>query len=169
MGDRDLLAGHLPMLYRTAWMLTGNEADAQDLAHDAMVAALTSLGRFRAEARVSTWLTAILINRHRTWRRAGAVRAAARETVAARSRGVAVDPGEELSVAEEAASLERALDRLTEDERLLVALSTYQGLDSTEIGGLLGRPPGTVRYQLHEAREKLKGFLLEKRGHDEQP
>jgi DNA-directed RNA polymerase specialized sigma24 family protein len=49
----------------------------------------------------------------------------------------------------------------------LVALSVYQGLDSTEIGGLLGKPPGTIRYQLHEAREKLRGILLEKRAHDE--
>ncbi len=167
MGDRDLLSGHLPMLYRTAWMLTGNEADAQDLAHDAIVAALTSLGRFRAEAQVSTWLTAILINRHRSWRRAGAVRAASGPEVAARSSRSAPDPGQEISAAEEKAALGRALDRLTDDERLLVALSIHQGLDSTEIGGLLGRPPGTIRYQLHEAREKLRGILLEKRAHDE--
>jgi len=167
MGDRDLLAGHLPMLYRTAWMLTGNEADAQDLAHDAMVAALSSLGRFRAEAQVSTWLTAILINRHRSWRRAGSVRTAAREAVATRSGRDVPDPGEEISAAEEKAALGRALDRLTDEERTLVALSIHQGLDSTEIGGILGRPPGTVRYQLHEAREKLRRILLEKRPHDE--
>ena len=167
MGDRDLLSEHLPMLYRTAWMLTGNEADAQDLAHDAMVAALSSLGRFRAEARVSTWLTAILINRHRSWRRAGAVRAASRPEVAAKLQGAASDPGREISAAEQKAALQRALDGLEEDERLLVALSVYQGLDSTEIGGLLGRPPGTVRYQLHATREKLKGILLENRPHDE--
>ena len=167
MGDRDLLSEHLPMLYRTAWMLTGNEADAQDLAHDAMVAALSSLGRFRAEARVSTWLTAILINRHKTWRRAGAVRSAAREAIATRSSRDVADPGEELSAAEENAALGRALDQLTDEERTLVALSIHQGLDSTEIGGILGRPPGTIRYQLHEAREKLRRILLEKRPHDE--
>ena len=167
MGDRDLLAAHLPMLYRTAWVLTGNEADAQDLAHDAMVAALTSLGRFRAEARVSTWLTAILINRHRTWRRAGAVRTAAREEIAARQPEAAPEPGDGLSAAEEKAALERALDRLTEGERALVALSVYQGLDSTRIAAVLARPAGTVRYQLHEAREKLRGFLLENHAHGE--
>ena len=165
MGDRDLLSEHLPMLYRTAWMLTGNEADAQDLAHDAMVAALTSLGRFRAEAKMTTWLTAILINRHRTWRRAGSVRAASRPEIEARARAVAAN--EEASSDEEKAALQGALDRLSTEERELVALSVYQGLDSTEIGGLLGRPPGTVRYQLHEAREKLKGYLLENRPHDE--
>jgi len=159
MGDRDILSEHLPMLYRTAWILTGNEADAQDLAHDAMVAALTSLGRFRAEARVSTWLTAILLNRYKTWRRAGAVRAAAGTEMAARAAGPAADPGAALAAAEQKAALQKALDRLSEDERMLVALSVYQGLDSTEIGDLLARPAGTVRYQLHEAREQLKGYF----------
>lgn len=167
MGDRDLLSEHLPMLYRTAWMLTGNEADAQDLAHDAMVAALTSLGRFRADALVSTWLTAILINRHRSWRRAAMVRAVSREAVAARAGQAATHADDELSAAEDRAALGRALDRLTDPERVLVALSIHQGLDSTEIGGLLGRPPGTVRYQLHEAREKLRRFLLENHAHDD--
>ena len=166
MGDRDLLSEHLPMLYRTAWMLTGNEADAQDLAHDAMVAALASLGRFRSEARMTTWLTAILLNRHRNARRAAAVRTAARAEVAARAAGEAPEPGAGISAAEEQAALGRALERLTEDERTLVALSINQGLDSTEIGGLLGRPPGTVRYQLHTAREKLRGLLMEDRPHD---
>ncbi len=165
MGERDLLAEHLPMLYRTAWMLTGNEADAQDLAHDAMVAALTSLGRFRAESRISTWLTAILVNRHRSGRRAAAVRTAARERVALRE--TAPEPGEAIAAGEEQAALARALDRLTEDERALVALSVYQGRDSAEIGEILGRPAGTVRYQLHEARERLRGFLLENRAHGE--
>jgi RNA polymerase sigma-70 factor (ECF subfamily) len=166
MGDRDLLSEHLPMLYRTAWTLTGNEADAQDLAHDAMVSALTSLGRFRSEARLSTWLTAILINRYRTWLRAGAVRTAAAPIVAT---PVQLDPAGQaggLEAAEEKAALERALDRLDDEERLLVALAFYQGRDSTEIGGLLGRPAGTVRYQLHLVREKLKTILLENKPHD---
>ncbi len=166
MGDRDLLSEHLPMLYRTAWMLTGNEADAQDLAHDAMVAALGSLGRFRSEARLTTWLTAILLNRHRTARRSTAVRSAARAEVAARTAPEAPGPEADASAAEERAALRRALDRLSEEERTLVALSVNEGLDSTRIGGLLGRPPGTVRYQLHAAREKLRGFLLEGHAHD---
>jgi len=157
MGAPDMLSEHLPMLYRVAWMLTGNEADAEDLAHDTMVAALSSIGRFRAESRLSTWLTAILVNRHRAIkRRSGYARPEL--PVSAPS-----EPGAAMAAEEEKAALLRALDRLTEDERTLVALSAYQGLDSSEIGDMLGRPAGTIRYQLHEAREKLRAMLLEKR------
>ena len=159
MVEAEALSRHLPMLYRMAWMLTGNEADAEDLAHDTMVSALTSLGRFRAESKLSTWLSTILINRHRALRRSAAVRTAALPRLA--SRDVA-SPGAELDGAEEQAALARALDSLTADERELVTLSVYQGLESAEIGLALGRPAGTIRYQLHEAREKLR-TLLEKR------
>ena len=99
MGDREMVSEHLPMLYRMAWMLTGNEADAQDLAHDAMVSALTSLSRFRGKSRLSTWLSAILINRHRTCRRAEATRTAAAQSSRSRlawrwsgSKGVRTRP-----------------------------------------------------------------------------
>ena len=80
----------------------------------------------------------------------------------------ASEPEAELIAWEETIALKRALDRLDEEERLLVTLSAYQGLDSKEIGGLVGRPPGTIRYQLHAAREKLRSILLENRSHDRQ-
>jgi RNA polymerase sigma-70 factor (ECF subfamily) len=166
MDDRNLLSEHLPRLYRMAWMLTGNEADAQDLAHDAMVSALTSFGRFRSEAKISTWLTAILINRHRTWRRVSSMRLEKREQLRSSPALDTAGPDAGLAALEMKTGLQRALDLLDEDDRLLIALSVYQGLDSTEIGDLLGRPPGTVRYQLHAAREKLRATLSEKLSHD---
>jgi RNA polymerase sigma-70 factor (ECF subfamily) len=156
----DLLTEHLPRLYRLAWMLTGNEADAQDLTQDTMVSALGSLGRFRAEAQISTWLTTILVNRHRTWLRRHRVRARILPRLA--STETAAEPHQQAQQAEEVMALQGALDRLDDDERTVLALSVYQGLDSTEIGKMVGQPPGTVRWQLHQAREKLRGILQEK-------
>lgn len=164
MRDRELLAEHLPMIYRIAWTLTGNEADAQDLAHDTMVAALTSLPAFRAEALMSTWLTSILINRHRTWRRTHAIRARLQPNVEA-ARPAAAESADP----EELAALRRALERLSDDERELVALSFYQGLDSAAIGEILRRPAGTVRSQLHDVRAKLRELLSEMNIHAVDP
>lgn len=144
-----------------AWTLTGNEADAQDLAHDTMAAALTSLGRFRAQAALSTWLTSILINRHRTWRRSHAIRARLQPKVAA-ARPEAADPIDD----DQRERLRAALARLDAGERELLALSYDRGLDSSEIGRLLGRPAGTVRSQLHDAREKLRAMLMEAQPHE---
>ena len=155
------------MVYRMAWTLTANEADAHDLAHDTMVAALGSLGRFRRQASLSTWLTSILLNRHRSRLRSHAIRRRLQPRVeAARPTGAEPTPESPLEQAEEQAALKEALERLDEDERTLVALSFYEELDSKQIGELLGRPAGTVRSQLHDVREKLKRILLEIHRHE---
>jgi DNA-directed RNA polymerase specialized sigma24 family protein len=54
-----VLSQRLPYLHRCAYRLLGNEADAEDAAQDALLAAFKQLNQFRGEARLSTWLTAI--------------------------------------------------------------------------------------------------------------
>lgn len=56
------LAHCLPSLHRYAFKLLRNESDAEDAVQDALLAALKHLNQFRGEAKVSTWLTAIVIN-----------------------------------------------------------------------------------------------------------
>ena len=165
MRDQEIMAQHLPAIYRMAWTLTGNEADAQDLAHDTMVAALTSLSTFRAESQMSTWLMSILINRHRTWRRSHAIHSRLQPKVEAARPG----PADDAADPEQLAALHAALDRLDADERELIALSFYQGLDSSEIGAILQRPAGTVRSRLHDVREKLRALLSEMNIHAVDP
>ena len=57
-----VLSCGLPSLYRSAYRLLGNKADAEDAVQDALVAALKHLNQFRGQAQLSTWLTAIVIN-----------------------------------------------------------------------------------------------------------
>ena len=57
-----VLSHRLPYLYRYAYRLLGNKADAEDAAQDALLAAFKHLNRFRGEAQLSTWLTTIVIN-----------------------------------------------------------------------------------------------------------
>ena len=57
-----VLSHCLPSLYRRAYRLLGNEADAEDAVQDALLAAYRHLKEFRGDAQLSTWLTAIVIN-----------------------------------------------------------------------------------------------------------
>ena len=57
-----ILASGLPPLYRRAYRILGNAADAEDALQDALLAAYTHLDQFRGQARISTWLTTILLN-----------------------------------------------------------------------------------------------------------
>lgn len=57
-----LLSHGLPSLYRCAYRLLGNKADAEDAVQDALLSAFKHLNQFRGGAQFSTWLTAIVIN-----------------------------------------------------------------------------------------------------------
>src|ERR1700720_2188824 len=57
-----LLMRYGPRFYRSAFRYLGNAADAEDAVQDAMLSAYKHLSQFRQQARISTWLTAIVIN-----------------------------------------------------------------------------------------------------------
>jgi RNA polymerase sigma-70 factor (ECF subfamily) len=59
-----------------------------------------------------------------------------------------------------------ALEKLPERQRTIMQLASFDGLNSTEIGALLELPPGTVRWELHEARRALRDQLAACRGND---
>ena len=56
-----ILASGLPSLYRTAYSILGNRADAEDAVQDALLTAYTRLNQFRGRAETSTWLTIIVL------------------------------------------------------------------------------------------------------------
>ena len=62
---------HADAVYATALRLTRDADVAQDLAHDAWVRAVESLGRFERRSSFRTWLIGILVNRVREHERAG--------------------------------------------------------------------------------------------------
>ena len=57
-----VLSSRLPSLYRRAYKLLGNKADAEDAVQDALLAAHKHLNQFRGDAQISTWLMTILLN-----------------------------------------------------------------------------------------------------------
>src|SRR5260370_9121042 len=57
-----ILASGLPPLYRRAYRILGNAADAEDAVQDALLAAYTHLHQFKGQAQISTWLTTIRLN-----------------------------------------------------------------------------------------------------------
>ncbi|HSD82033.1 MAG TPA: sigma factor, partial [Solirubrobacteraceae bacterium] len=72
----DLVRPHQPTAFRTACLLAGSPADAEDALQDALVKAWRALPRFRAGVPFRPWLLAIVANEARTRRRAAGRRAA---------------------------------------------------------------------------------------------
>ena len=147
--------------FRTAYVLSGNAADAEEAAQDGFVKAYRALGRFRRGSPLQPWLLRIVANEARNRRRS----AGRRERLALRA-AAEVRPGDAVP-SPEAALLAResqerllaAVERLSDDHRDAVACRYFLQLSEEETAAALGVRRGTVKSRLARALERLREEL----------
>jgi RNA polymerase sigma factor (sigma-70 family) len=164
-GDLDafeqLVREHQGIAFRTAYVITGSAADAEEVAQDAFVKAHRALGRFREGAPLRPWLLAIVANEARNRRRAAARRARFELHLAEERppRDAAPSPEAALLASEQRARLLAAIETLGEEQRQVVACRHVLGLSERETAAALGCRPGTVKSRLSRALARLEEEL----------
>lgn len=158
-----LVATHLDTLFRAAYRLTRNMADAQDLVQDTCLAAAENIGKLAATDNPLHWLLRVLHNRFLD----GARRRSRSPLVAAEAGGAMLQraseaPGPEQmqELAEAGHALERAFLRLDDTQRTLLSLRAA-GHDLAEIESITGIGGDVLRARLHRARRSLARHLEE--------
>jgi RNA polymerase sigma factor (sigma-70 family) len=150
-------------VFRAAYLVTRSTADAQEAAQDAFVKAHAALGRFRADAPLRPWLMRIAVNESRNRRRAAGRREALALRAAAERPSEGADPSPEaaLLAGERRRELLGALERLREEDRLVIACRFFLDLSEREAARVLGWRLGTVKSRLSRALERLRAELGE--------
>jgi RNA polymerase sigma factor (sigma-70 family) len=154
----ELVFAHQGIAFRTAYLIAGNAADAEDAAQDAFLKAWRALRRFRQGAPFRPWLLQIVANEARNRRRSAgrrahlALRAATEET----SGDAAPSPEASLLSAEARETLLAAVNELPEDQRNVIALRFFVGLSEAEVAETLSLPTGTVKSRSARALERLR-------------
>ena len=156
-----LVREHQGIAFRTAYVITGSAADAEEVVQDAFVKAYRARGRFRSGAQFRPWLLAIVANEARNRRRATGRRARLSLQLAEErpSGGAAPSPEVALLAREERAELLAAVDRLGEDQRAAIACRYFLDLSEAETAAVLGCRPGTVKSRLSRALARLEEEL----------
>jgi RNA polymerase sigma-70 factor, ECF subfamily len=140
--------------------MLGNWADAEEVAQEVFLRVHRSVGDFRGESKLSTWLYAIASRLCLNRLASGRVRPTLESDDAVlRIESSDADPGEHLERAEVEAALQRAIAELPEERRIVVVLRDLEGLAYEDIAHALGLELGTVRSRLHRARAELKGKM----------
>jgi len=152
---------HQGIAFRTAYVLTGSSADAEEAAQDGLVKAYRALGRFRRGAPFRPWLLRIVANEARNRRRSAARRERLTLRAAAEVRpGDAVpSPEAALLASESQERLLAAVERLSDDHRDAVACRYFLQLSEEETAAALGVRRGTVKSRLARALERLREEL----------
>jgi RNA polymerase sigma factor (sigma-70 family) len=164
-GDADayavLVAAHQEMTFRTAYLVLGDAAEAEDAAQEAFVKAYRALDRFRDAEPFRPWLLRIAVNAARNRRRAAGRRAGLRLRIEAGMPrdAVAPSPEAEAVAAEERRRLLDAVNALGADDRLVIGARYFLDLSIDEIATLAGVRPGTVKSRLFRARARLAQAL----------
>jgi len=168
-GDRGaqerLLRDHFAAIHATAFRLTGNPEDAEDLAQECFVRAFRSLGWFRGAGSFAGWLRRILVHLAHDRYRALGPRPEPILSVLEPAGGH--EPHAVLEERELARVLADATEALPCELRLALRLRTREGLEYEEIGTLTGVTAETVRTRVMKARRALLRMLgpyLEGRG-----
>lgn len=154
-GDRDafdvLVRQMVDAVYRTAYVILGNAADAEDATQEAFIAAWRALPSLRDVDRFEAWLGRIVRNAcHTTLRRE---RSRVRPLqLAGHVEAAGGDPTDDVVNAE---AFDRAFDALTIEQRALLVAHHLDGTDIATLAREMDIPLGTVKSRLHAARTAL--------------
>jgi RNA polymerase sigma factor (sigma-70 family) len=145
--------------YRVAAAVAGSADDGQEAVQNAYVKAHRSLRRFRPDAEFKPWLLRIVVNEaHNVRRSESRHERLGRRAVAHVPRpGAAAD--ETIVVREEVATVLRAMARLSDADRLALALRYFAGLSDRDAAELAGASVGAHRVRVLRALARLRRLL----------
>lgn len=166
-----LVRRHQRMLLNIAFRMTGVYEDACDIVQDSFLAAWQRMGEFRGDAKLSTWLAAIVINhsrnRRQQSRRRGEREAYSLDAPLPGNNGDRLpDPPsaspstlEQLEDAELRTFLKQCIDALPPEFHEVLVLRDMQEMTYDEVAGALKLREGTVKSRLFRARDAVKECL----------
>ncbi len=165
-GDRDafgeLVRRYQDRLFNSLIHLSGSEHEAQDVTQEAFLQAYRRLSSFRGDSHFYTWIFRIArnlaISRIRSRKATSSLYQEDGSLRDIESSGSA--PQRPMDVEETVTQVRRALARLEEDQRTILVLREFDGLEYDAIAEILEIPVGTVRSRLHRARQQLKEELI---------
>jgi RNA polymerase sigma factor (sigma-70 family) len=159
----EIVQRYQQIAFRTAYVVTGSAADAEDAAQEGFVKAFRALDRFRMGAELRPWLLRIVANEARNRVRSSGRRHNLELRLAEGYRpGDAAPSPEAVAVAgEERRRLLAAVNAMADDDRQVIASRYFLELSSEETAAALGIPEGTVKSRLSRALGRLKVQLEE--------
>ena len=151
----ELYSTHARPVYYLALRLLGDPQQAEDAAHDVFLKAFGKLGEFRGDAEIRTWLYRITFNHCSNLRQRWSARnihTSDTESGFDDLPGPAEHPLRVLETKELGERIQRTLDGLPAEYRLLLLLVADEQLSYEQVGELTQQSADAVRGKLHRAR-----------------
>lgn len=158
------------LVINTCSNLLGNRDDAEDVAQEVFFQVYKSAEKFRQEAKISTWLYRIAVNRSLNFMRYNkrsrwlkgltSLLEDERKQVTDVPASNSARPDVALEKKERNVIVKKAIDSLPEKQRAAFVLHKYEGLSYQEIAGIMQRSLSSVESLIHRAKLNLQKKLV---------
>ncbi|HEY3782403.1 MAG TPA: sigma-70 family RNA polymerase sigma factor [Fimbriimonadaceae bacterium] len=167
-----LFERHRQLVYRFAYQMASKRDDAEDIVQEAFVRAYQNLGKYRDEAKFTTWLLRIVTNLCTDMARMSTRRQTLEQQEATGSllwmtQGDVDDPVENLSQDMRAGALRKALNAMPAHHRTVIILRDLEEKEYSEIAEILGCTVGGAKLRVLRARRALRDRIAPLLGEEE--
>lgn len=166
---KELVNKHKDRVYNTCMGFLRNPQDAEDVSQEVFIQVFDSIGEFREDAALATWIYRIaftksleLIRYRKREKRSGffqAIRSVFNDPDEETDESGSMHPGVKLENKERAAVLFRHIDQLPERQRVAFTLQKVEGLSYREVAEVMELSVPAVESLIHRAKENLKKTL----------
>lgn len=160
---RELVTTYQEMIVSTCFGFLHNQEEAEDVAQEVFIQVFRNVGSFRGEAKLTTWMYRIAVNRSlNKLRSAKSKFLVSLDTVFESGRQTATEsPFHSLENKERAEFLQQAIDKLPENQRTAFVLSKYEGLANKNIAEVMEMSLSAIEALLNRAKKNLQKLLVE--------
>ena len=166
---RKLVLTYQDQVVNTCYGFVQHREEAEDLAQEVFLEVVKNIGRFRGEAKLSTWMYRVAVNKSLDYlrqqqrkKRSAYTRSlegvSSEET--AQSLSVHATPQQHLEQQERQEILFHAIAQLSQKQRVAFTLHKVEGLSYQEVGEVMGLSNSSIESLIHRAKKNLKKRLF---------
>lgn len=157
------------LVYNIAYKIFSNAEDAKDVSQDVFIKLYRNISKYEGTSSFKTWLYTIAYNTC-----IDEIRKRKKAKISSMDKMIEGDennferqfasneptPEQQVLIKEEISAVERAINKLNEDHKMIIVLRDIRQLSYDEIVQITGLSLGTVKSRINRARKKLKEFIL---------
>ncbi len=168
---RTLVESYQKMVVNTCLGIVHNQSDAEDLAQEVFLEVFRNADQFRGDARLSTWLYRIAVNRSlnfmranrrkRFWQSIEETFSGGRNHSREISENRSDQPDNDIKDQQRRDMLHKAIDNLPERQRIAFTLNKYEDLSYLQVAEIMQLSVASVESLIHRAKKNLQDQLYE--------
>ena len=166
---KELVGNYQKLVVNTCFGMVHDKHDAEDIAQEVFIEVFRSIHKFRADAKLSTWLYRIAVNRSLNFIRDNKKRKwfqSFEDSVETKNRELqniaatnSDQPEFQLENKQRAILLHEAIDSLPQNQKVAFTLSKYEELSYQEISDVMDLSVSSIESLLHRAKKNLQKKL----------